>query len=115
MRLIASIIEITGELERINDYSKGIAKNSLLIGSMSIPDVIGHMPEMARKTQEMLQRALEDLGNSCVIARDADDADRVLADLEVEAVTLDLGMPGRGGRSRSFERPPRAQVTRAQV
>lgn len=46
---------------------------------------------------EMLQRALEDLGNSCVIARDADDADRVLADLEVEAVTLDLGMPGRGG------------------
>lgn len=59
MRLIASIIEITGELERINDYSKGIAKNSLLIGSVSIPDVIGHMPEMARKTQEMLQRALE--------------------------------------------------------
>ena len=65
MRLIASIIEITGELERINDYSKGIAKNSLLIGSMSIPDVIGHMPEMARKTQEMLQRALEASSRAC--------------------------------------------------
>lgn len=59
MRLIASIIEITGELERINDYSKGIAKNSLLIGSVTIPDVIGHMPEMAQKTQQMLRLALE--------------------------------------------------------
>jgi len=59
MRLIASIIEITGELERINDYSKGIAKNSLLIGAVSLPDVIGHMPEMASKTQTMLRRALE--------------------------------------------------------
>jgi len=48
---------------------------------------------------EMIQRALEDLGNSCVIARDADDADRLLASAEVEAVTLDLGMPGRGGLS----------------
>lgn len=59
MRFIASIIEITGELERINDYSKGIAKNSLLIGSMPLPDVIGHMPEMASKTRVMLRRALE--------------------------------------------------------
>ena len=61
MRLIASIIEITGELERINDYSKGIAKNSLLIGSTSLPVGIevGRMPEMALKTQEMLHRALE--------------------------------------------------------
>lgn len=59
MRLIASIIEITGELERINDYAKGIAKNSLLIGSVSLPDVIGPMPEMALKTQEMLRRALK--------------------------------------------------------
>lgn len=59
MRFIASIIEITGELERINDYSKGIAKNSLLIGSAPLPDVMGHMPEMASKTQAMLRRALE--------------------------------------------------------
>jgi len=59
MRLIASIIEITGELERINDYAKGIAKNSLEIGSASMPDVLGDMPEMAAKTRTMLRRALE--------------------------------------------------------
>lgn len=46
---------------------------------------------------EMIRRSLEELGNSCVVARDAEDADRVLASTDVEAVTLDLGMPGRGG------------------
>jgi len=59
MRLIASVLEITGELERINDYAKGIARNSLLIGAVPVPDVIGDMPDMARKTRSMLQRSLE--------------------------------------------------------
>ena len=31
MRLIAAMIEIVGELERIHDYVKGIAKINLLI------------------------------------------------------------------------------------
>lgn len=82
MRLIASIIEITGELERINDYSKGIAKNSLLIGPASLPDVIGHMPEMAAKTQAMLSSALEASSR-----RDADLAREIpKADDEIDAL-----------------------------
>jgi len=82
MRLIASIIEITGELERINDYSKGIAKNSLLIGAVSLPDVIGHMPEMASKTQLMLRDALEASSR-----RDADLARAIpQADDEIDAL-----------------------------
>jgi phosphate transport system protein len=82
MRLIASIIEITGELERINDYSKGIAKNSLLIGAVSLPDVIGHMPEMASKTQAMLRSALEASSR-----RDADLAREIpKADDEIDAL-----------------------------
>jgi phosphate transport system protein len=59
MRLIASIIEVTGELERINDYVKGIAKNSLMIGQAPIPNgLVGEMPEMATKTRDMLGQAL---------------------------------------------------------
>ena len=82
MRLIASIIEITGELERINDYSKGIAKNSLLIGSVSLPDVIGLMPEMASKTQAMLRGALEASSH-----RDAELAQEIpKADDEIDAL-----------------------------
>jgi len=82
MRLIASIIEITGELERINDYSKGIAKNSLLIGTVSLPNVISHMPEMASQTQTMLRRALEASSR-----RDADLARAIpQADDEIDAL-----------------------------
>lgn len=82
MRLIASILEITGELERINDYAKGIAKNSLLIGSISLPNVIGHMPEMASKTQTMLRSALEASSR-----RDADLAREIpQADDEIDAL-----------------------------
>jgi phosphate transport system protein len=62
LRLIASIIAISGELERINDYAKGIAKNSLMIGEATLPAPSGNMPEMARKTAEMLRRALEAFG-----------------------------------------------------
>ncbi len=82
MRLIASILEITGELERINDYAKGIAKNSLLIGSIALPDIINHMPEMAAKTQAMLRSALEASSR-----RDADLAREIPeADDEIDAL-----------------------------
>ncbi|MCP3980121.1 MAG: response regulator [bacterium] len=46
---------------------------------------------------ELIQSALEQLGNNCVVAENADDADELLDETAVDAVTLDLGMPGRGG------------------
>ena len=46
---------------------------------------------------EMLRRALEELGNSCVVVPDADRAHELLGDPSLEAMTLDLGIPGRGG------------------
>ena len=46
---------------------------------------------------ELLERMLGELGLRTVIASDAGTADRLLTAEEVDAVTLDLGMPGRGG------------------
>lgn len=46
---------------------------------------------------EVIQRGLEELGLHCALAADAEAADELLARGEVDAVTLDLGMPGRGG------------------
>lgn len=46
---------------------------------------------------EMLCRSLETLGNSCLWARDAETANAMLAEHPVDAVTLDLGMPGQPG------------------
>jgi two-component system OmpR family response regulator len=48
---------------------------------------------------EMLSRALEQLGNSCVVAANTAAAEAVLEETSVDAVTLDLTMPGRDGLS----------------
>lgn len=59
MRLIASSLEITGELERIHDYVKRIARISLMIGPDPIPAALDRLTEMAVMTRHMLQRALD--------------------------------------------------------
>jgi DNA-binding response OmpR family regulator len=46
---------------------------------------------------DLLQAALESLGVSSRVAASAEDADRLLQEHEVDAVTLDLGMPDRSG------------------
>ena len=59
MRLIAAMIEIVGELERIHDYVKGIAKINLLIEqSRNIDHLVVLFPEMAEKARNMLHQAL---------------------------------------------------------
>ena len=64
---------------------------------------------------EMLCRALESLGNRCVWARDAEAATELLDAHPVEAVTLDLSMPGRPGldwlESVTHRRPELARST----
>jgi two-component system KDP operon response regulator KdpE len=43
----------------------------------------------------LIQQILENMGNSCVLAETAEVADRILKEQAIDAVTLDLGMPGR--------------------
>jgi phosphate transport system protein len=60
MRFIATVIETVGELERIHDYVKGIAKTSLDIGSELelLPSYREDFPRMAEITQDMLNKAM---------------------------------------------------------
>jgi phosphate transport system protein len=67
LRMIASTLEIVGELERINDYVKGIAKIALMIQGEPHHGLLGPLPRMAEKTREMLHQALE-----AYSSRDAD-------------------------------------------
>jgi two-component system response regulator QseB len=46
---------------------------------------------------DMLRRALEGFGNSCVVAQDTATAESLLADGAIDAITLDLAMPGTNG------------------
>ena len=60
MRLIAAMIEIVGELERIHDYVKGIARINLLIDdAFKYDHLIASFPEMAEKTRNMLHLAMD--------------------------------------------------------
>ncbi len=64
MRLIAAVIEIVGELERIHDYVKGIGKISLLLGERQVlPTISELLPQMALYARDMLHRALDAFSN----------------------------------------------------
>ena len=53
--------------------------------------------EDERPVAEMLCTALESLGNTCLLAHDAVSANEVLRDHQIDAVTLDLCIPGQPG------------------
>jgi phosphate transport system protein len=58
MRLLAAILEITTELERMGDYAKGIARINLMIGEQPLVKPLIDLPAMAQKAREMLHAAL---------------------------------------------------------
>ncbi|SPF39602.1 Phosphate-specific transport system accessory protein PhoU [Syntrophobacter sp. SbD1] len=58
LRTLAAILEIAGELERIADYSKGIAKISIQLGSHPLVKPLVDVPRMAELASDMLHRAL---------------------------------------------------------
>lgn len=59
LRLVASVIAIATELERINDYAKGIAKINLMLIDQELAEPVGDLPLMAEKAASMLTRSLQ--------------------------------------------------------
>jgi len=59
LRLLASVLDITSELERIGDYAKGIARVTLMIGKEPLVKPLIDLPRMAEKAADMLHRALD--------------------------------------------------------
>lgn len=59
LRILASILDVSGELERIGDYAKGIAQITLRIGDEPFIKPLIDIPKMADLTSDMLHRALE--------------------------------------------------------
>jgi len=69
LRLLAAILEITTELERMGDYAKGIARITVRIGREELLKPISEIPPMAEVCISMLHKALQ-----AFIDRDADAA-----------------------------------------
>lgn len=59
MRLLAAVLEIAGELERMGDYAKGIARINLMIGEQPLVKPLIDLPLMAQRVSEMLHGALQ--------------------------------------------------------
>ena len=96
LRLLASILEIAGELERIGDYAKGIAIINIRMGSLvEIPTPV-EITAMAQKAANMLRQALvafvkEDAERARAIPQEDDEVDalylRIYRDLMAQIVS----------------------------
>jgi len=58
LRRLSSIIDIAGELERIGDYAKGIARIAMRLGDQTPLRQLVNIPQMAELTADMLHRAI---------------------------------------------------------
>ncbi len=58
LRILASILEVGTELERMGDYAKGIAKINLMVGKTPLLKPMIALQKMAEITVDMLQRAV---------------------------------------------------------
>jgi phosphate transport system protein len=59
LRLVAAVMHIAGELERMGDYAKGIAKISGMMTGNPPPLAMVNLERMAEKTGIMLHQALD--------------------------------------------------------
>ncbi|NMC80578.1 MAG: phosphate signaling complex protein PhoU [Chloroflexi bacterium] len=80
LRLMAAILEVTTELERMGDYAKGIAKVNLKLGSIPFPISLREITQMAELAVSMLHRALsafisENSTQACQIPLEDDQVD----------------------------------------
>ena len=81
LRTVLTVMKIAGNLERIGDYAKNIAKRTGVLAQLSPVDgAAGAVMRMAREVEHMLSDALD-----AYIRRDADLADKVRhRDVEVD-------------------------------
>lgn len=59
LRILAAVLEVITELERMGDYAKGIARICINIGNEPLLKPLVDIPKMAEITVDMLHRALE--------------------------------------------------------
>jgi phosphate transport system protein len=98
LRLLASIMEINSELERMGDYAKGIANIVLRMGDEPLLKPLIDVPRMAQKGVDMLHRALaafidEDIETARKIPVEDDEVDALYNQVYRELMTIVIGNP----------------------
>jgi phosphate transport system protein len=98
LRLLASILEIAGELERMGDYAKGIARISLRIKDEPLLKPLVDIPRMAEKGVDMLHRAIkafveQDAESAKTIPNEDDYVDELYQQVYRELMVLIIETP----------------------
>ena len=99
LRMIAAVLDLSSELERIGDYAKGIAKINLLIGEEPLMKPLIDLPEMASRAADMLDDALgafaqQDVEKARTIPLRDDEVDDLYDQIYRELITLIMDKPG---------------------
>ena len=99
MRLLAAILEIASELERIGDYAKGIARINLMIGEEPLIKPLIDLPAMAARARDMLHQALQafvlrDVDLARAIPKGDNEVDALYNQVYRELITYILERPG---------------------
>jgi phosphate transport system protein len=98
LRVVAAILHIVDELERMGDYAKGIAKINLMIGEGPLLKPLIDIPRMAEKTRSMLHRSLEafvqrDVALARAIPAEDDEVDALFNQVYRELITYIMANP----------------------
>lgn len=101
MRLLAAVLEISGELERMGDYAKGISRITLMLGPECTLRIPAEIQLMADKGVDMLRRALDAfVGQDLVAARaiplEDDEMDTMYNRVNRELIARVMAHPSRG-------------------
>ena len=98
LRLLASILEVSAELERMGDYAKGIATINIRMGGEPPIKPLIDIPRMAEKASGMLHRALtafinEDVESAKAIPNEDDEVDALYTQVYRELMTFVVADP----------------------
>ena len=104
LRIMAAIMEIITELERIGDYAKGIARINMLMSDEPLVKPLIDIPRMAELGLDMLKRALEAFVNQDAeaarkIPKEDDIVDALYNQVYRELLTYMIADPGTIDRS----------------
>jgi len=98
LRVLASILEINSELERMGDYAKGICNINIRMGDAPLLKPLIDVPRMAEKGADMLHRALtafinEDIDTARQIPSEDDEVDELYKQVYRELMTFVIADP----------------------
>lgn len=104
LRLVASVLEVVNELERMGDYAKGIARVCLRIGKQEHIKPIIDLPIMADIAVDMLHRAIaafvaQDLEQARSIPQEDNQVDALYEKIYAELITIITRDPSTAGQA----------------